>query len=154
MTHLQAYLVKPMRTQRLLISTTSIRQATTHTLTLDGTDFTSGGKLVIVGGAANDTITSASGADTITGGGGSDSVGTETGATVLGQTAAADAGTAGSFLATEGDVITGFTTGTDKVNFDSDFLTADMGGTDTDGAVAIAYGGNLNQNDVDDSGNA
>lgn len=36
--------------------------------------------------------------------------------------AKAEAGTAGSFLATKGDVITGFTTGTDKINLNGEFL--------------------------------
>ncbi|MCD6034536.1 MAG: hypothetical protein K0R63_277 [Rickettsiales bacterium] len=106
----------------------------------------------IVGGTAVDSLIGGEGADSITGGDGADVIVLTESTSVADKvyyTAAVDTGTAGTLAAAQGDTITGFTTGTDKLGFIGDFLTAAMGGSVQNGTEAIAYGAGV---DFDNAG--
>jgi hypothetical protein len=107
------------------------------------------GANVIVGSSFKDTIASGGGGDTVTGGDGSDSITLGAGTDIVRYLADTAAGVTGTIAAAQGDAVTAFTTGTDKVAFTGDFLTGAMTGTTANAVEAV---GNAAGEDLDVAG--
>lgn len=99
-------------------------------------------------GAGNDTITAGTGADTIIAAAGADTIilGAAGDVDIVRYTADADAGTAGTLTTAQGDTITGFTSGVDKIAFTGNFLTGSLTGTASDAVTALASAAGHDQN--------